>query len=552
MPRFRGFVALLVLAAAPSVPLRADEPVVALEAPVVVPVPAWVHGVGPPRLALRSDGGYVAVWNDLQSRQAVGRWFGPPPAAGPGESGTFSLSGAGQSSSFMALARGDGDTYLAAWNAYANGPLVTRSIDGRGAPLGPDRIAVDRAGGPFALAKYPGGFVIAWFGNGIFFRLLDAEGAPAGPVRRVAMVLGGFGPDGLSVAADADGEVVVAWSLLGLFPPATISESARGFDASGAPLGRVFELKPATRESGSLGVELVAVGPGRFLAAWSGPQPVTSLPSRVLVRSFDAAGRDLGSPVQVSTDSSPEGFVDQVSLAVASDGRGVVAWSETVSAFAEVLYGRLIDAEGQPLGDRFTVAPEVLDDPAADRPYVNGLDADRDVAGHLVFGWGVGINFGSSSSPVEAEWTSRARRFLEADSMPPPPPEPPPPPPEPPPPPDAPPLTSDALPGFRVWVRLGKGGEGSVLGTSYEPCIAGTLCVVGRVPGRSEVFVRIVGPKPNGRLWPTLVKSSTSEAEVWIEQVDGGLIRYYDLPGAKPGVDEFPGLFDRDGFPPSP
>ncbi len=140
-------------------------------------------------------------------------------------------------------------------------------------------------------------------------------------------------------------------------------------------------------------------------------------------------------------------------------------------------------------------------------------------------------------------WTSRARRFAEA-AAPSPPPSPPPPPPE------TPPLTSDALPGFRVWARITDGGGAAVLGSAYEPCLAETLCVVGRVPGRSELFVRVVGPKPNGRLWPTLVKLSTSEVEVGIEQVASGLTRYYDLPAATPGVDELPGLFDRQGFPP--
>jgi hypothetical protein len=106
------------------------------------------------------------------------------------------------------------------------------------------------------------------------------------------------------------------------------------------------------------------------------------------------------------------------------------------------------------------------------------------------------------------------------------------------------------LPGFRFWVRITDGSGASILGSAYEPCIDETLCVVGRVPGRSEIFVRVVGPKPNGRLWPTLVKLSTSEVEVWIEQVASGLSLYYDLPEATPGVDELPGLFDRGGFPP--
>jgi len=65
------------------------------------------------------------------------------------------------------------------------------------------------------------------------------------------------------------------------------------------------------------------------------------------------------------------------------------------------------------------------------------------------------------------------------------------------------------------------------------------------------VLVRIVGPKPNGYLWPTLAKLTTSRVEVWIEQVATGVLRYYRLEGASPGVDELPGLFDRTGFLPT-
>ena len=128
------------------------------------------------------------------------------------------------------------------------------------------------------------------------------------------------------------------------------------------------------------------------------------------------------------------------------------------------------------------------------------------------------------------------------------------PPPPPPPPPDAPPLTSEAVPGFRVWVRItAPGAQGDappILGTRVTPCIPETLCVAGSLTDRAEVFVRVVGPKPNGRLWPTLVKFSTSTVEIWIEQIRTGDVKYYLLEGARPGFDELPGLFDREGFEP--
>jgi hypothetical protein len=110
-------------------------------------------------------------------------------------------------------------------------------------------------------------------------------------------------------------------------------------------------------------------------------------------------------------------------------------------------------------------------------------------------------------------------------------------------------LTTPEIPGFRFRVRITAGG-GDPVPVHAEPCVPETLCVSGAVPGRSELFVRIVGPKPNGRLWPNLVRFSTSRVEVWIEQLSTGVTRHYVLPAATPGSSDLTGLFDRDGFPP--
>ena len=110
-------------------------------------------------------------------------------------------------------------------------------------------------------------------------------------------------------------------------------------------------------------------------------------------------------------------------------------------------------------------------------------------------------------------------------------------------------LSSPALPGFRVRARVSL-GDASIDGTRVPDCVADTLCIAGALPGRAEVFVRIVGPKPNGYLWPTLVKFSTSPVDVWIERVATGEIRQYELGGVVPGeaVLDLDGLADKEGF----
>jgi hypothetical protein len=107
-------------------------------------------------------------------------------------------------------------------------------------------------------------------------------------------------------------------------------------------------------------------------------------------------------------------------------------------------------------------------------------------------------------------------------------------------------LTTSQIPGFQFKVRVTAGSP--ITGVQESDCIAETLCVSASIPGRSEVLVRIVGPKPNGYLWPNVVKFNTSQVEVWIDQLSTGSIKYYVLPGAWPGVDTLPGLYDRTGF----
>jgi hypothetical protein len=116
-------------------------------------------------------------------------------------------------------------------------------------------------------------------------------------------------------------------------------------------------------------------------------------------------------------------------------------------------------------------------------------------------------------------------------------------------PPDGPWLTTPALPRFRFKVRITSGAQ-QIAGVQETDCVPETLCVSGAARGRSEVFVRIIGPRPNGFLWPSIVKFTTSQVEVWIEQTATGRLRYYKLPAQGPADTSLPGLVDREGFQP--
>lgn len=118
----------------------------------------------------------------------------------------------------------------------------------------------------------------------------------------------------------------------------------------------------------------------------------------------------------------------------------------------------------------------------------------------------------------------------------------------PPPPPDG--FFADPnYPDFHFRVTIGQPGD-TRPGTREPSCQPETVCVSGAVPGRSEAFLRILGPRPNGFLWPTIVRFTPSRLVVEMRQLSTGQTRTYVLPAVPPGTEELLGLQDRTGFQP--
>jgi hypothetical protein len=261
----------------------------------------------------------------------------------------------------------------------------------------------------------------------------------------------------------------------------------------------------------------LAVGPdGRFVVAWEGEAAGGGVPD-VFLRAFDAAGDAVGAEARVGSPGISRAIP---SADAAGDGVVWVVWVDVLPPPAGplpvlVVRARPYDLSGTAEGAALAVetiqgsGPAVV---AGDRGALVVWPAGADVP--IVLGQVVGLAPEETRPPPELA------------------------------------LESPELPGFRVWVRIGHGDLGFVWGTGTSLCLAEALCAAGAIPDRAEVIVRVVGPKPNGFLWPTIVKLSTSRIEVWIEQLATGAVQYYLLPGATPGSELLPGLFDRNGFEP--
>jgi hypothetical protein len=115
-------------------------------------------------------------------------------------------------------------------------------------------------------------------------------------------------------------------------------------------------------------------------------------------------------------------------------------------------------------------------------------------------------------------------------------------------PPEGPWLSVPDLPGFRFKVRITAPGAAPAPGTQVADCVPETVCVAGALPDRTETFLRVIGPRPNGYLWPQVIRFTVSRVEVWVEQLSSEQINYYLLPALPANTDELSGLVDRTGF----
>ena len=156
-----------------------------------------------------------------------------------------------------------------------------------------------------------------------------------------------------AVAGSASG-FVVAWDSVAPGGPDN-DVYARLFDASGAARGGEFRVN--TTLPGRQMVPAVAMAPdGRFVVAWV--EDAEGSAWDVYARRFAADGSPLGNPFRVNVFTA---FLQvNPSVAMGADGSFVVAWdshAETATEF--YVAARTYDADGVPAGDEFRVSADL-------------------------------------------------------------------------------------------------------------------------------------------------------------------------------------------------
>jgi hypothetical protein len=207
--------------------------------------------------------------------------------------------------------------------------------------------------------------------------------------------------DSPSVAVDADGDFVVVWTSWGSYgtDSSILSIQGQRYASNGATLGAEFQVNTYTtnnQDSPSVAVD----AEGDFVVAWSSagsPGTDTSL-SSIQGQRYASNGSTLGAEFQVNTYTTS--YQANASVAVDADGDFVVVWISSPLPEDETSHrsvqGQRYASDGSTQGVQFQVSTDTLSN--HQRP-----SAAADADGNFVVVWHVNVWNGHEFLSVQAQ-----------------------------------------------------------------------------------------------------------------------------------------------------
>ena len=263
---------------------------------------------------------------------------------------------------------------------------------------------------PSVASEAGGDFIVAWTSsyqdgsdNGVFARRFTSAGSPIAVEFQVNTYTADaqYGP---AVAADTDGDFVIAWSS-NLQDGSIYGVFARRFSSAGVALATEFQVNGfTTSEQRRPGIGITPGGD--FVIAWQSLQDNSDL--GVFARRFTSSGVALAGEFQVNVRTVY--YQGDPSVAVDGDGDFIVAWTsytESSIALLDILARRYSSA-GASLGGEFHV--NVFTD-----FYQFGPAVRAEADGDFVVAWQsagqdgsvyaiIGRRFASAGTPTTAEF----------------------------------------------------------------------------------------------------------------------------------------------------
>jgi hypothetical protein len=169
-----------------------------------------------------------------------------------------------------------------------------------------------------------GNFVVTWSsfepGYQVYAQRYDAAGTPLGTEFQVKSESSARVTDWMSaVAMDPDGDFVIAWSGYNL-DDRDFEIYARRYSAAGTPKGEEFQVNTSSADD-QRGASIAMDADGDFVIAWSRYHDDAG----IYAQRYDAAGDRLGTEFQVNTHSGQH--ILYPVAAMDADGDFVVTWS---------------------------------------------------------------------------------------------------------------------------------------------------------------------------------------------------------------------------------
>ncbi|RHW24351.1 hypothetical protein D0Z08_24885 [Nocardioides immobilis] len=288
----------------------------------------------------------------------------PPALAGPAaaaETRVNTHTSFDQSESDIAM-DADGD-HVIAWTSHVQDGSGTgvyaQRYSAAGIPQGPETLVptttVSPQYEPSVAMDADGDYVIAWTshvqdgsGTGVYAQRYSAAGIPQGPETLVPTTTVDSQHEP-SVAMDADGDYVIAWTSLGQ-DGSGYGVYAQRYDSAGTPQGTETRINTTTF-SGQRDPEVALDADGDYVIAWtSSDQDAGGYGIYgIYAQRYSSTGTPQGTETLVNTTTNYGQF--EPSIAMGTEGRYVIAWTSTEqdgSSFG--VYAQRYSAGGTPQG----------------------------------------------------------------------------------------------------------------------------------------------------------------------------------------------------------
>lgn len=296
---------------------------------------------GSPDVAMDADGDFVIVWNGQPSSgdpdtNIYGQRYN---AAGQAQGAEFIvntvLSGMQNSAAVAMDAAGN---FVVTWNSAGQDGsglgVYGQRYDFLGRPQGTEFrvnvVTVNDQSNSSVEMDLGGNFVVAWQDNaqdgssaGVYARRFNAAGiALSGEFRVNTQTTGS--QSAASVAIDADGDFVIAWTSVGQDEPGDLGGIyAQRYNAAGVAQGGEFRVHQGASQLFQTGASVAMDHDGDFIVAWqSFPQDGSG--NGVYARGFSAAGVPQGDEFRVNTFTTLA--QDDPSVAADDAGNILIAW----------------------------------------------------------------------------------------------------------------------------------------------------------------------------------------------------------------------------------